>query len=54
MPGVETLAMDGWMGRRRDVDLGGDRRSGGGPAGRRAWQAVQEMKVHSRPAREVN
>jgi hypothetical protein len=35
--------MDGWMDGRRDVDLDGDRRSGGGPAGRRDWQAVQEI-----------
>lgn len=27
--------MDGWMGGRRDVDLDGDRGTGGGSAGRR-------------------
>ena len=26
--------MDEWLDGRRDVDLGGDRRTGGGPAGR--------------------
>jgi len=35
--------MDGWMGGRTDVALDGDRRSGGGPAGRRDYQAVQEI-----------
>jgi hypothetical protein len=35
--------MDGWMDGRRNVDLGGDRRSGGGPAGRRDRQVVQEI-----------
>lgn len=38
----------GWM----DVDLGGDRRTGGGPAGRRDYQAVQEIIVPSRPTCE--
>jgi hypothetical protein len=36
--------MDG----RRDVDLDGDRR------GCRYWQAVQELIVRSRPAREAD
>ena len=35
--------MDEWMGGRRDVDLDGDRRPGGGPAGRRDCEAVQEI-----------
>ena len=39
---------------RWDVDLGGDRRSGSGPAGRRDWQAVQEIIARSRPAGELN
>jgi hypothetical protein len=33
--------MDGWMGGRRDVALDGDRRTGGGPAGRRDYQDVE-------------
>jgi Cu+-exporting ATPase len=33
------------MGGRRDVDLGGHRLGGGGSAGRRDWQAVQEIIV---------
>ena len=37
--------MNEWMDGRRDVDLGGDRRNSGGPAGRRDWQAVQEIIV---------
>src|ERR1035437_6283805 len=35
--------LDGRMGGWRDVALDGDRRGGGGPAGRRDWQAVQEV-----------
>src|ERR1035437_9736922 len=35
--------MDG----RRDVDLDGHLRTGGGPAGRRDYQGVQEIIVHS-------
>ena len=35
--------MDEWMGGRRDVALGSDRRSSGGSAGRCDWQAVKEM-----------
>jgi hypothetical protein len=35
--------MDEWLDGRRDVDLDGARRGGGGPAGRRNWQAVQKM-----------
>jgi hypothetical protein len=31
------------------VDLGGDRRGGRGPAGRRDRQAIQEMNVSSHP-----
>ena len=46
--------MDGWMGGRRDVDLDGDRRTGGGPSGCRDYQAVQEIIVPSRPACEAN
>jgi uncharacterized protein (DUF302 family) len=46
--------MDGGMGWRRNVALGGDRRSGGSPAGRRDWQAVQEIIVRSEPAGELN
>jgi hypothetical protein len=46
--------MDGWMNRRRNVGLDGDRRAGGGPAGRRDYEAVQEIIVRSRPAGEVN
>ena len=42
--------MDGWAG---DMDLGGDRRSGVVPAGRRDYQAVQETTMFSRPACEV-
>src|SRR5664279_3963464 len=37
--------MDEWMVGRWDVDLGGDRRGGGGPAGRCDWQAVHEITV---------
>lgn len=39
---------------RRDVDSDGDRRAGGGPAGRGDYQAVQKQIVTSRPACEVN
>ncbi len=35
------------MGGRRDVDLGGDRRGGGGSAGRRDRQVVQEIIVRA-------
>ena len=42
--------MDG----RRNVDLDGDRRSGGGPAGRRGYQAVQEIVLWLRTASEVS
>jgi hypothetical protein len=35
--------MDGRMDGRRDVDLDGDRRNGGGSAGRRGYQAFQEI-----------
>ena len=42
------------MGGRTDVALDGDRRSGGGPAGRRDYQVVQEIIVRSRPACEEN
>jgi hypothetical protein len=35
--------MDGWMGGRRHVDLGGHRLGGGGSVGRRDWQDVQEI-----------
>ncbi len=35
--------MDEWLDGRRDVDLDGDRRTGGGPARRRYQQAVQEV-----------
>ena len=44
------LRMDG----RRDVDLDGDRRTGGGSAGRLDHQGVQEIVVRSQPACEVN
>src|ERR1017187_2724926 len=37
--------MDGRMGGRRNVALGGDWRSGGDPAGHSHWQAVQEIIV---------
>jgi len=37
--------MDGWMVGRRDVDLGSNRRGGGGPAGSRDRQDVQEITV---------
>src|ERR1017187_1268580 len=37
--------LDGRMGGWRDVALDGDRRGGGGPAGCRDWQAVQEIIV---------
>ena len=43
--------MGGWAG---DVALDADRRTCGGPAGRRDYQAVQEIMVRSRPACEVN
>jgi hypothetical protein len=46
--------MDEWLDGRRDVGLDGDRRAGGGPAGRPDYQAVQEIIVRSRPACEVN
>ncbi len=39
---------------RRDVALEGDRRTGGGPAGHRDDQAVQETTVRSGPACDVN
>ena len=42
------------MGGRRDVDLGGDRRGGGGSAGRRDRQVVQEIIVRLEPAGELN
>ena len=41
--------MDERMVERRDVDMAGDRRSGGGPAGRHYHQPVQE-KILQRPA----
>ena len=41
--------MDGWMGGRRHVDLGGGRPSRGGPAGRRDYQAVQEITMRPLP-----
>lgn len=34
----QTGGWNGWMGRRRDVDLDGDRRTGGGLTGRRDTQ----------------
>jgi hypothetical protein len=36
------------------VALDGDRRTGGGPAGRLDYQGVQEIVVRSQPACEVN
>jgi hypothetical protein len=36
------------------MDLDGDRRTGGGPAGLRDYQAVQEIIVRSRSACELN
>ena len=44
------LRMDG----RGDVALDGDRRTGGGPAGRFDYEGVQEIVVRSQPACEVN
>ena len=35
--------MDERLDGRWDVDLGGNRRTGGGPAGRRYHQAIQEI-----------
>ena len=35
---------------RRDMDLDGDRRTGGSLAGRRDYQAAQEIVLRSRPA----
>ena len=46
--------MDEWLDGRGDVDLDGDRRTGGGPAGRRDYQADQEIIVCSRPACEID
>lgn len=40
--------MDEWMVGRRHVALAGGRRAGGGPAGRRDWQAIQEI-IHYPP-----
>jgi hypothetical protein len=37
-----------------DVDLDGNLRTGGDLAGRRDYQAVQEIFARSRPAAEVN
>ena len=39
--------MDKWLDGRRDVGLDGDRHPGGGPAGRRDQQAVQEIILPS-------
>ena len=44
----------GWFRMGEGWDLDGDRLTGGGPAGRRDLQAVQEIIVRSRPACEVN
>lgn len=38
--------MDEWLDGRRDVDLAGDRHSGGGPARRRDQQPDQKIAVH--------
>ena len=46
--------MDEWLDGRRNVDLDGDRRIGGGSAGHRDYQIVQEIVVRSRPTRELN
>jgi mono/diheme cytochrome c family protein len=40
--------MDEWLDGRRDVDLGGDRFSGGGPAGSCHRQAFQEMIMNKK------
>jgi hypothetical protein len=42
--------MDEWLVGRRDVDLAGNRRTGGGPAGHRDYQVVKEIIVRSRSA----
>ena len=46
--------MEGWMAGRGDVGLDGDRCTGSSLAGRRDFQAVQEIIVLSRPVCEVN
>jgi hypothetical protein len=47
--------MDEWMGGRRHVDLGDDRRGGVGYGRRRDFQAVvQEKMMRSPSAAEVN
>ena len=38
--------MDGGRDGRRNVALDGNRHTGGGPAGRRHFQAVQQIIVH--------
>ena len=40
--------MDEWLDGRRGMDLGPDRRPGGGPAGRRDCKADQEIIVRLR------
>ena len=46
--------MDEWRDGRRNVGLDGNRRTGGGTVGRRDYEDVQEIIVHSRPACEVS
>ncbi|MEO5798076.1 MAG: DUF302 domain-containing protein [Gemmatimonadales bacterium] len=45
--------MDGWMDGRRNVDVDGDRRTGGGCAGCRDNQSVHEIVLRSVPSRSV-